>query len=98
MNQTWHEAKPFISLLVIIGSLFLIVFAKMEKTRLSYLLYQQNKILKKNKETHSLKLIEYVQVTRLDRLRYLALTKLTLSEAKKGQIIQVSGDKIVIAQ
>ncbi|MEZ4872492.1 MAG: histidine kinase [Bdellovibrionales bacterium] len=98
MISKWTEIKPFLSLLIIICSLFVIVFAKMEKTRLSYQLYQQNKILKKTKEAHSLKLIELVEKTRLDRLRYLALTKLTLSEAKKGQIIQITGDKIVIAQ
>ena len=40
----------------------------------------------------------YAQIMRPDRLRYLALSKLTMGEAKRGQIIQLSGEKLAVPQ
>lgn len=89
--------KAFLSIQLITLTLFLIVFAKMERVRMSYVLHQQNKVVKKKKDQLSFLSIKYAEVTRLDRVRYLALTQLSLGKAQKGQVIQMAGDRIIVA-
>ena len=97
-NKKNEDIKPYISLLVIIMTLFGVVVMKMDARRLGYVLYKERNKHKKILDTNQFKKIEYARITRADRLRYLALTQLTLKKAKKGQIIQLSGEKIAVSQ
>lgn len=92
------DLKPYVSVLLIILVMFSIVFMKMEVRRLSYVLYKVRKELKLKEDDYQFKKIQYAKRMRPDRLRYLALTKLTMGEAKRGQIIQLSGEKLVVPQ
>ncbi len=92
------DLKPYLGIIIIILTLFMVVFAKMEVRRLGYVLYKKSKLQKKALDNYYLKKIEYARVTRPDYLRYIALTQLSLNEAQKGQIIQLSGDRIVVPQ
>ncbi len=97
-SKSISELKPFMSVIIIILTLFSLVFFKMEGRRLGYHMLKQVQDYKTMQDLHRLKVIEYARLTSPDRLRSLAKTKLTLSEAELGQIIQISGESIALKQ
>ena len=97
-TKTKSEVKPFISVLIIIMTLFSLVFFKMEVRRMGYSMLKQVQEYKTMKDMHRLKVIKYARITSPERLRMMAKTHLTLSEAELGQIIQISGEKIALKQ
>ena len=97
MKNVSH-VKPFISVLIIIFTLFSLVFFKMEVRRMGYAMLKEVQDYKKQKDLHRLKVIKYAELTSPERLRSIAKSKLTLSDAELGQIIQISGEKIALKQ
>ncbi len=70
----------------------------MEVRRLGYAMLKEVQEYKKQKDLHRLKIIKYAELTSPERLRSIAKSKLTLSDAELGQIIQISGEKIALKQ
>ncbi len=97
-DKTKSEVRPFISISIIILTLFSLVFLKMEVRRMGYSMLKQVQEYKTMKDLHRLKIIKYARLTSPERLRKMAKTHLTLSEADLGQIIQISGEKIALKQ
>lgn len=92
------KLRPFISVLIIVGTLFSTVFFKMEVRRMGYLVLKENREFKNLQDEVRLKVMTYAKVTRPDRVREYALSQLTLSDAQRGQIIHLTADRIAIPQ
>ena len=97
-----HKQKlkiyPLISVMIIIFSLLTLVFFQMEVRRMGYILLKYNREYKSLQDEHRLKVMRYAKVMRPERLRDVALNKLTLEEAKSGQIIHMSGERVAVRQ
>ena len=88
--------KPFISVMLIISTLFVVAFFKMEVRRLGYAVWKKNDVLRKTKEDHqrlSVTLVERMQPSRIHKI---AQVKLSMQKANPEQIIQMSQDKIAL--
>lgn len=97
-SRLWMDARPFISVLLFVFTLFSLVFLKMEVRRTGYSVWRATRDFKNHQDQNRLLRMELAQFMRPDRIRKLALTKLPLSEAKAGQIIQLDGQTIAIPQ
>ena len=93
-----QKLRPFLSLLIIVGTLFSTVFFKMEVRRVGYLVLKENRQFKNAQDEVRMKVMTYAKVTRPDRVREFALSQLTLSDARRGQIIHITADRIAIPQ
>lgn len=98
MNVKQHreELKPFVSVVIVILSLFLMVFLKMEARRMGYnvlKLSREFKVVEQNKRKKQMKLAKLV---RPERIETYAQKYLSLKKANKGQIIQITGNRIVL--
>lgn len=90
--------KPFLSLSVIIVTLFTMAFMKMEVRRMGYVVLKETRHHKILKDEHRLKTMNYARSTRPDHIRRYAISRLTLNEARVGQIIQLVGQRIAVPQ
>ncbi|MCB0415653.1 MAG: hypothetical protein KDD50_15045 [Bdellovibrionales bacterium] len=90
--------KPFLSLIVVILILFMMVFVKMENRRMGYSILKDVRALNKLKDKYKLRKIKYLTLVQPDRVRKIALTHLTLKEARRGQIIQLNGNRLALPQ
>jgi hypothetical protein len=93
-----QNMRPFISVTVIIATLFTVAFMKMEVRRLGYTVLKETRRFKLLKDEHRLKTMEYARITRPDHIRRYAISRLTLNEARNGQIIQMVGSRIAVPQ
>lgn len=93
-----NQLKPLFSVMIIIFCLFALVFLQMETRRVGYVVLKQSREYKAMVDRSRLELMEYAQVTRPERVRGLALNKLTLNVAKSSQIIHMAGEKIAVRQ
>lgn len=98
IRQRWNEVKPLLSVLIVVSTLFSIVFIKMEDRRMGYTVLRATHEYKKMSDHYRLQSIELARVMRPERIRSFARSKLTLDEAKMGQIIHMSGDQIAFEQ
>ena len=92
------ELRPFLSVVVIISSLFTVVFIKMEVRRVGYIVLQESREYKLVIDERRKLTSRLARITRPDRVRKLALSRLMLDDAKSGQVIQMSGTKIALRQ
>ncbi|MAE73723.1 MAG: histidine kinase [Bdellovibrionaceae bacterium] len=92
-----QDGKPIVSLIIILLSLFFIVFFKMEVRRLSYSVLKSAKTYRNLHDDLVFKEIKLSRMTGHQRVNELA-HKLTLSEARVGQIIQLTGKSIAVPQ
>jgi len=95
-RQEMSELKPFVSLLLILVTLFSIVFIKMEVRRSGYVMLKQSRLHKKMQDKYHMKVSQYAKLTRPDRLQRLASSRMTLRKPGFGQIVQISGKKIAL--
>ncbi|MEO0335032.1 MAG: hypothetical protein AAF202_01470 [Pseudomonadota bacterium] len=91
------QLKPYISVWIIVCSLLLLVFFKMESRRMGYQAVKLNSNLRKVQTEYRNQSIMLARSVRADRIKFYAMSQLTLEQAEKGQIIQMSGDKIALA-
>lgn len=84
------ELRPFLSILIIIGFLFSIVFLKMEIRRIGYEDLKLARDEKRLRDFQRQQKINLAKVTRPDRLQKVAESKLTLKKADSNQIIQMT--------
>jgi len=92
------EIKPVISILLILFTMLSVVFFKMEIRRMGYSVFKSVNIYRSLQDNYRSKVIDYARYTSPDHLRQTALTKLTMTEAKYGQIIHMSGEQIALRQ
>ena len=97
-RDSFGNLQPFLSVLIIIVSLFTLVFLQMEVRRIGYTVLKQTREYKSLQDQHRLKVMRLARITNPERLRAMAVSRLTLSEARTGQIIHMSGDKIALRQ
>src|SRR6185312_11154588 len=97
-RERLNDILPFFSVLIFVSTLFALVLLKMEVRRMGY------SVLKASQEVHKLKdhqrmlSMEYARITRPEHVRKYAVSKLTLNDARNGQIIQLSGLKLAMPQ
>lgn len=97
-KNTALDFRPFVSVVLLVFTLFSLVFLKMEVRRTGYSVWRATQEFKSHQDKNRLIKMELAQQIRPDRIRKLALSKLPLSEAKTGQIIQLDGQTIAIRQ
>jgi len=97
-RQKVRGLKPYISVLIVIMTLFTVVFFKMEVRRLGYIALKESRSYKSIRDQKLLQEISYAQVIRPERVRQFAMSQLTLIDARSGQIIQMTGSNIAIRQ
>jgi hypothetical protein len=90
--------KPFLSVTIIIVTLFTVAFMKMEVRRLGYTVLKETRAYKLLKDEQRLKTMDYARLTRPDHIRRYAISRLTLNEAQSGQIIQLVGSRVAVPQ
>ncbi|RME16341.1 MAG: hypothetical protein D6797_04735 [Bdellovibrio sp.] len=90
--------KPYLSLFIIIISLFSIVMIKMEVVRVGYVVLKESEQLKRLMDHKRMLALQWAEMTRPERVRQIAISRLTLSEARSGQFIQVADKEIAIRQ
>ncbi len=93
-----NKLRPFLSLLIIVGTLFSTVFFKMEVRRMGYLVLKQNREFKSVQDDFRINVMTFAKVTRPDRVREFAVSQLTLNDARRGQIIHITADRIAVPQ
>lgn len=99
MNEDQVEnLKPFLSVTILIATLFTVAFMKMEVRRLGYVVLKETRQFKTLKDQSRLKSMEYARLTRPEQIRKYAMSRLTLNEARNGQIIQLVGRRIAVPQ
>lgn len=85
-----RQLKPFLSVFLVISTLFTIVFLKMEERRMSYVVLKNMREFKKNKEMKKQKEIQLAKLTRPQLVEKVAQQKLTLKRATQAQIIHLN--------
>ena len=90
--------RPFFSIMMIIVSLFLIVFVKMEARRINYSILRQSRQYQVFSDRYHRNLMSYLKLTQGSRLNDIARSQLTLDRVRKGQVILLVGGKIAIPQ
>ncbi|KYG62160.1 hypothetical protein [Bdellovibrio bacteriovorus] len=100
-SENFRQLKPFFSILVIIFTLFSIVFLQMEERRMGYSVLKLTREHKKVWEEKRTKEIALAKITRPQLLDTMAQQKFTLKKVQANQIIHLTGamtkeaDKVV---
>lgn len=90
-RENIKQLKPFLSVLIIIATLFSIVFLQMEERRMGYSVLKLTREFKKVQEEKRVKEITLAKVTRPQLLESMAQQKFTLKKIQANQIIHLSG-------
>lgn len=90
-SENFRQLKPFFSILLIIATLFSIVFLQMEERRMGYSVLKLTREYKKVAEEKRVKEIALAKVTRPQLLDTMAQQKFTLKKVQASQIIHLSG-------
>ena len=98
VKQLWIELRPFLSVVILIATLFSFVLLKMEVRRMGYSVLKATKEVQMLKDQNRLLAMEYARLTRPDAVKKYAISHLTMNDARLGQIIQLTGQKIALPQ
>lgn len=90
-SANFKQLKPFLSILVIIFTLFSIVFLQMEERRMGYSVLKLTREHKKVWEEKRVKEIALAKITRPQLLDSVAQQKFTLKKVQASQIIHLGG-------
>ncbi len=97
MSKNRSLYRPYISILIVVLTMFVMVFFKMETRRLGYTALKTNQEFQKVQDEFRLQSIAYAKIVRAERVRSFAVSQLTLNDARRGQIIQLTGQNIALA-
>lgn len=97
-RRSLHELVPFFSVLLLVTTLFSLVFLKMEVRRKGYSVLKATREYKALQDQHRLMSMEYARLTGPELVRRYAVNRLTLNDARVGQIIQLSGQDLAMPQ
>jgi hypothetical protein len=99
MNRVhWRELMPFLSVLLLVSTLFGLVLLKMEVRRMGYSVLKTSREVRQLQDRKRYMTMEYTRLTRPEQIRKYAVSKLTLNDARNGQIIQLTGQKLALPQ
>jgi hypothetical protein len=90
MSQKQSIKRPLISIIIIISSLFVLVFVKMEVRKQGYTVYKISKKLKKMKDKNRLMTMKLAKVFRPERVRGLIMSQVSQEYIHSGKIIQMT--------
>ena len=93
-----NDLLPFFSVLILVATLFTLVFLKMEVRRMGYAVLKSTQEYKKLRDHQRLMNMDYARLTRPELVRKYAVSRLTLNDARNGQIIQLSGLELAMPQ
>lgn len=86
--------KPFFSILLIIGTLFSLVFLQMEERRLGYAILKKTREQRQIIEEKRAKSMQLARITRPQHVEKMAQSRFTLKKVAPNQIIHLSGAQI----
>ena len=98
MKKRYHSLKPYLSVTLLISTLFSMMFLKMEVRRMGYSVLKTSQEYHKLRDHHRMMSMEYARLTRPEHIRKYAMSRLTLNDARNGQIIQLTGQKFALPQ
>lgn len=98
IKKKWNEILPFISVLMLVGTLFALVFLKMEVRRMGYSVLKSTQEYKALRDQYRLMSMEYAKLTRPELVRRYAVGRLGFNDARNGQIIQLAGQELAMPQ
>ena len=87
---------PFVSVLLITSTLFSIVLVHMEIRRMGYELLHLSQQEREVRDLHREKVVRLAEITGPQNLRKLAHSKLAVQAPTEGQIIHMTGDRLVV--
>lgn len=90
LRKNRHDIKSFISILILIGTLFFIAFLHMEERRLGYQIYYLSQENKKIEIERKMKEIELARLAIPSQIMSFAKNKLTLRNPELNQIIHLA--------
>lgn len=90
-SENFKQLKPFFSIVLIIFTLFSIVFLQMEERRVGYSVLKLTREYKRIWEEKRVKEISLAKVTRPQLLESVAQEKFTLKKVQASQIIHLTG-------
>jgi hypothetical protein len=98
-SSEWkNDLKPFLSLLFIISTLFVLVFMQMEERRLGYVIlkltHEQRQVVEQKRE----KTMELAKLTRPQHVERMAQSRFTLKKVQSNQIIHLTGTENLAAK
>jgi hypothetical protein len=97
-RRRWNDILPFISVLLLVSTLFGLVLLKMEVRRMGYQVLKSTHEYRKLKDHQRMISMEYARLTRPETIRRYAVSHLTLNDARNGQIIQLAGQRLAMPQ
>lgn len=97
-RQRLNEMLPFLSVLILVSTLFGLVLLKMEVRRMGYQVLKSTQEYRKLRDHGRMMSMEYARLMRPETVRRYALSHLTLNDARNGQIIQLTGQKLAMPQ
>lgn len=98
-KENFRQLRPFFSILLVIFTLFSIVFLQMEERRMGYVVLKLTREHKKVQEEKRTKEISLAKITRPQLLDHVAQQKFTLKKVQANQIIHLSDvDDIPVAK
>jgi cell division protein FtsL len=89
---------PFVSVVMIISTLFAMVFCKMEIRRLGYSLLVSSREERKLRDEFRQAQIRLAKMTRPERVKNLAQSHFTMRRAERGQIIRITEQGFALKQ
>ena len=92
------EIRPFISVLLLLLTLFFLVFFKMEVRRMGYEVLKQDRLYKSMQDQLRFKSIRFAEAIRPDRVKRIATRNSDMQTAKSGQIIYLSERGVAVPQ
>jgi cell division protein FtsL len=95
MKKMKENIKPFLSVFILLLSMFAIVYVKMENRRMGYVLLDLAEKEKRITQKQRLSMVNLARMTSPERVRKIATTQLTFQNAKQGQVIRVAGQGTV---
>lgn len=93
-----HELAPFVSILIIVASLLIVVFCKMEVRRLGYSVLKLTREDRQMRDHERQKQVQLAKIMRPDRLQMVAQKSLKLDKPGSGQIIQMTERGLALRQ
>lgn len=90
LRKNRKDIYPFLSIVILIGSLFLIAFLHMEERRLGYQIYYLSQKNKKIEIERKVKEIELAKLAIPSQIMSFAKSKLTLRNPELSQIIHLA--------
>ncbi len=86
--------RPFLSVFLIVISMFVVVFAKMEERRIGYIVLKLTHEQRKAIEEKRAKIFQLAKLIRPEHVEKVAQDRFTLKKVQTKQIIHLSGSTV----